>query len=141
MTISKRKIYQIYTINMDNMVMRHLQDLYGLNPNIPHMAFQFPRLPPGLNHPLSPVHQNQMKSQLTQHDETLNQKLQGFQKLYQDYASGLLSHESQIIPPGHPLFSGRNSIQTLQTENDKLIKENLELKKKLDSRPKDQHNP
>ena len=141
MTISKRKIYQILTINMDNMVMRHLQDLYGLNPNIPHMAFQFPRLPPGLNHPLSPVHQNQMKSQLTQHDETLNQKLQGFQKLYQDYASGLLSHESQIIPPGHPLFSGRNSIQTLQTENDKLIKENLELKKKLDSRPKDQHNP
>ena len=141
MTISKRKIYQILTINMDNMVMRHLQDLYGLNPNIPHMAFQFPRLPPGLNHPLSPVHQNQMKSQFTQHDETLYQKLQGFQKLYQDYASGLLSHESQIIPPGHPLFSGRNSIQTLQTENDKLIKENLELKKKLDSRPKDQHNP
>jgi hypothetical protein len=39
------------------------------------------------------------------------------------------------------LFSGRNSIQTLQTENDKLVKENLELKKKLDSRPKDQHNP
>ena len=33
--------------------MRHLQDLYGLNPNIPHMAFQFPRLPPGLTHPLS----------------------------------------------------------------------------------------
>ena len=65
------------------MVMRHLQDLYGLNPNIPHMAFQFPRLPPGLNHPLSPMHQNQMKSQLSQHDETLNQKLQGFQKLYQ----------------------------------------------------------
>ena len=126
---------------MDNMVMRHLQDLYGLNPNIPHMAFQFPRLPPGLTHPLSPTHQNQMKSQLTQHDETLNQKLQGFQKLYQDYASGLLSHESQIIPPGHPLFTGRNSIQTLKTENDKLVKENLELKKKLDSRPKDKHNP
>ena len=54
--------------------MRHLQDLYGLNPNIPHMAFQFPRLPPGLTHPLSPVHQNQMKPQLAQHNETLNQK-------------------------------------------------------------------
>ena len=126
---------------MDNMVMRHLQDLYGLNPNIPHMAFQFPRLPPGLNHPLSPIHQNQMKSQLTQHDETLNQKLQGFQKLYQQYAAGLISSESPIVPPGHPLFSGRNSIQTLKTENEKLIKENLELKKKLDNRPKDKHNP
>jgi len=29
----------------------------------------------------------------------------------------------------------------LKTENDKLVKENLELKKKLDSRPKDKHNP
>ena len=121
--------------------MRHLQDLYGLNPNLPHMAFQFPRLPPGLNHPLSPIHQNQMKSQLSQHDETLNQKLQGFQKMYQEYASGLLSRESPIVPSSHPLFTGRNSIQTLKTENDKLIKENLELKKKLDGRPKDRHNP
>ena len=121
--------------------MRHLQDLYGLNPNIPHMAFQFPRLPPGLTHPLSPLHQNQMKQQLSRHDNTLNQKLQGFQKLYQDYASGLLSQESPIIPPGHPLFSSINSVQTLKTENDKLIKENIELKKKLDVRPKDKHNP
>ena len=126
---------------MDNVVMRHLQELYGLNPNIPHMAFQFPRLPPGLHHPLSPMHQNQMKSQLSQHDETLNQKLQGFQKLYQQYASGLISPESPIVPPGHPLFSGRNSVQTLKTENEKLIKENLELKKKLNNRPKDKHNP
>ena len=121
--------------------MRHLQDLYGLNPNIPHMALQFPRLPPGLNHPLSPTHHNQMKPQLSQHDETLNQKLQGFQKLYQQYASGLISPESPIIPHGHPLFTGRNSIQTLKIENDKLIKENLELKKKLKNRPNDKHNP
>ncbi|MDC0153795.1 hypothetical protein OAJ58_00805 [Nitrosopumilus sp.] len=126
---------------MDNMVMRHLQDLYGLNPNTPHMALQFPRLPPGLNHPLSPTHHNQMKPQLSHHNETLNQKLQGFQKLYQQYASGLISPESPIVPHGHPLFTGRNSIQTLKIENDKLIKENLELKKKLKNRPNDKHNP
>lgn len=126
---------------MDNMVMRHLLDLYGLNPNIPHMAFQFPRLPPGLNHPLSSVPQNQMKPQLTQHNETINQKLQGFQKMYQDYASGLLSKESPIIPPGHPLFTSRNSVQTLKIENEKLIKENLELRKKLENKPNGKHNP
>ena len=126
---------------MDNMVMRHLQDLYGLNPNIPHMAFQFPRLPPGLTHPLSPVHQNQMKPQLTQHNETMNQKLQGFQKMYQDYASGLLSKDSPIVPPDHPLFTSKNSVQILKTQNDKLVKENLELRKKLESRPLDRHNP
>ncbi len=126
---------------MDNMVMRHLQDLYGLNPNVPHMAFQFPRLPPGLHHPLSPVHQNQMKPQLTQHNETLNQKLQGFQKTYQDYASGLISGESRVIPSGHPLFTSKNSVQTLKTENDKLIKENLALRKKLENKSNDKHNP
>ena len=126
---------------MDNMVMRHLQDLYGLNPNIPHMAFQFPRLPPGLNHPLSPIPQNQLKPQLTKHNETINQKLQGFQKMYQDYASGLLSKESPIIPPGHPLFTSRNSVQTLKIENEKLIKENLELRKKLENKPIGKHNP
>jgi len=121
--------------------MRHLQDLYGLNPNIPHMAFQFPRLPPGLNHPLSPVHQNQMKPQLTKHNETMNQKLQGFQRMYQDYASGLLSNDSTIVSPGHPLFTSKNSVQILKTQNDKLVKENLELRKKLESRPSDKHNP
>ena len=121
--------------------MRHLQDLYGLNPNVPHMVFQFPRLPPGLNHPLSPVHQNQMKPQLGQHNETLNQKLQGFQKTYQDYASGLISGESRVIPSGHPLFTSKNSVQTLKTENDKLIKENLALRKKLENKSNDRHNP
>jgi hypothetical protein len=126
---------------MDNMVMRHLQDLYGLNPNIPHMALQFPRLPPGLNHPLSKVHQNLMKPQLTQHDETLNQKLQGFQKSYQNYASGLISGESKVVPSGHPLFTSRNSAQTLKIENDKLIKENLALRKKLENKSNDRHNP
>ena len=113
--------------------MRHLQDLYGLNPNIPHMALQFPSL--------SPVHQNQMKPQLAQHNETLNQKLQGFQTMYQEYASGLLSKNSPVIPPGHPLFTSKNSVQTLKTQNDKLVKENLELRKKLESRPSSKHNP
>ena len=41
---------------------------------------------------------------------------------------------SSIIPPGHPLFSRENSIITLKEENDKLLKENLELKKKLDGK-------
>jgi hypothetical protein len=29
----------------------------------------------------------------------------------------------------------------LKTQNDKLVKENLELRKKLQSRPSDRHNP
>ena len=38
---------------------------------------------------------------------------------------------SNILPPGHPLFSRENSLLTLKEENEKLMKENLELKKKI----------
>ncbi len=117
---------------MDNLAIKHLQDLYGLNPNIPHLAFQFPRLPPGLSHPMFKIFENPMKEQFSEQADTINQKLQGFQRMYQQHASGLLSMNSSIIPPGHPLYSKQNSTKTLQTENDKLVKENLELKKKLE---------
>ena len=126
---------------MDKLEFNHLQNIYGLNPNVPHMAFQFPRLPPGLSNSAFKVFENPMKEQFLKQTETINQKLQGFQHMYQQYASGLLSMNSMIIPPGHPLYNKQNSISSLQTENDKLLKENLELKKKLDGRPKDKHNP
>ena len=119
---------------MDNLAISHLQDLYGLNPNIPHMAFQFPRLPPGLPNAMFKIHGNSMRDQFLQDAETINQKIQGFQEMYQQYASGLLSMNSKIIPPGHPLYTRQNSVKTLQTANDKLLKENLELKKKLEKK-------
>ena len=136
-----RQKYGKYGTNiMDNSVMKHLQDLYGLNPNIPHLALQFPRLPPGLTHPMFKIHENPMKEKFLEEASTINQKLQGFQHLYQQYASGLLSMNSTIVPPGHPLYTRQNSVETLQTENDKLLKENLELKKKLEKETTPKHH-
>jgi hypothetical protein len=43
---------------------------------------------------------------------------------------------SSIIPPGHPLYNRKSSAKGLQAENDKLLKENTELKKKLDKKSK-----
>ena len=125
---------------MDNLEIKHLEDLYGLNPNIPHLAFQFPRLPPGLNHPMFKVYENPLKEQFSQQAATINQKLQGFQQMYRDYAAGLLSMRSSVVPPGHPLYSRQNSVETLQAENDKLQKENIELKKKLEKESDSKHN-
>jgi len=125
---------------MDNLVIKHLQDLYGLNPNIPHLALQFPRLPPGLNHPMFKIYETPMKEQFSQEIATINQKLQGFQHIYQQHVSGLLSMNSAIIPPGHPLYSRENSVGTLQAENDKLLKENLNLKKKLEKETTPKHH-
>ena len=125
---------------MDNFVIKHLQDLYGLNPSIPHLALQFPRLPPGLTHPMFKIYENPMKDQFSDEVSTISQKLQGFQHMYQQYASGLLSMNSTIIPPGHPLYSEQNSVETLQSKNDKLLKENLNLKKKLEKETTPKHH-
>ena len=125
---------------MDNLAIKHLQDLYGLNPDIPHMAFQFPRLPPGITNPMFKIYENPMKAQFLKNAETINQKLRGFQQMYQQHAAGLLTMNSGIIPPGHPLYTRNNSVETLQNENDKLLKENLELKKRLDRESKSNNN-
>jgi len=125
---------------MEDLPIKHLRDLYGLNPNIPHLALQFPRLPPGLTNQMFKIFENPMKEKFAEDNATINKKLQGFQQSYQRYASGLLTMNSNgIIPPGHPLFNRVNSVNTLKAENDKLLKENLELKKKLDEK-KDSHS-
>jgi len=86
------------------------------------------------------IHHNPMKEQFLRNADTVNQKLQGFQQMYQQYASGLLSMNSTIIPPGHPLYSRQNSVQALQSEKDQLLKENLELKKKLEKESNTKHH-
>ena len=118
---------------MEDSVNRHLQDLYGLNPHIPHMAFQFPRLPPGRAHPMFKVFENPLKEKFSQDVSNINPKLEGFKQMFQQHAAGLLSMNTSIIPPGHPLYTRQNSVETLQAENDKLLKENNELKKKLEA--------
>ena len=118
---------------MEDSVNRHLQDLYGLNPHIPHMAFQFPRLPPGMAHPMFKIFESPLKEKFSQDVSNINPKLEGFKQMFQQHAAGLVSGNTSIIPPGHPLYTRQNSVQTLQAENDKLLKENLELKKKLDA--------
>ena len=127
---------------MEDLSIKHLKDIYGLNPNIPHLALQFPRLPPGLFNPIFKIFENPLKEKIAEENASINKKLQGFQSAYQRYASGLMTmNSSGIIPPGHPLFSLQNSISVLKTDNDKLIKENLELKKKLDEKEARHHNP
>ena len=120
---------------MDDIVLRQLKDLYDLNHDIPHRAFQFPRLPPGTAHPMLKIFDNPMKDKFVQDASNLNKKLDGFQRLYQQHASGLMTmNSSGLIPPGHPLYSEKNSVKILKMENDKLLKQNIELKKKLDKK-------
>ena len=62
-------------------------------------------------HPMLKIFDNPIKDKFIQNASNLNKKLDGFQKLYQQHASGLTTMNlSGIIPPGHPLYSEKNSI-------------------------------
>ena len=126
---------------MEDLSINQLKNIYGLNPNIPQLALQFPRLPPGLFNPMFKIFENPMKEKIAKENASINKKLQGFQESYQKHASGLMTmNSSGIIPPSHPLFSLQNSVSALKMENDKLFRENLELKKKLDNKETNHQN-
>ena len=94
----------------------------------------FIRFPPNSNPPVGFNHIQKIKSEFVAKGESMLPKLQDFNQLFKQKADSLVNMNSSIIPPGHPLFSRENSVITLKEENDKLLKENLELKKKLDGK-------
>ncbi len=121
---------------MDATPLDHMKTLLGLNPDAVPPGLQFPMLPPRLMH--------QMTSRFTvpqrrtaQDAASLTPNLEDFQQAYQRHASGLLSsHYPGTVPPGHPLHEKQASASILKSENDKLLKENLELKRQLDEMAK-----
>jgi len=53
--------------------------------------------------------------------------------MYQKFTAGLFDMSYPgLIPPGHPLYSKSNSVETLNAEKAKLQKENLELQKRIE---------
>ena len=118
---------------MENNDNNHLNDMYGPNPNMISIALQFPRLPPGLTHPRFRVDGKDLKNKISKDGDKINTKLEDFHQLFQKYASGLFEMSYPgVIPPGHPLYTRQPSIETLKSENSKLQKENLELKKQVE---------
>jgi hypothetical protein len=67
---------------------------------------------------------------------SINTKLHDFNQMYQKFASGLFELAYPALPPGHPLYSRRESTVSLQSENKKLKKENIDLKKQLSNNKK-----
>jgi len=126
---------------MDNYDSNRTMDAIELNPFLGLPVSIFPRYPPGVLPPtFALMNQKRLKEKFFQENASMTTKLQDFNQMYQKLASGLSEIAYTALPPGHPLFSRLNSSTLLKNENDKLRKDNLELKKQLEKNQKNKIN-
>ncbi|PXF27593.1 MAG: hypothetical protein CXX67_05000 [Thaumarchaeota archaeon] len=114
------------------------KSIFDIYDNTTDFSFLTPdtlRYPPGANLPSGLVNTSKLKRQLSSDNAALSPKLQDFTEMYHKMAAGLLNISSDtLIPPGHPIYSRENSVVILKEENKKILKENMELKKKLEEK-------
>lgn len=111
--------------------------MYGMMTASTPDAAGFIRYPPSLSLTMyGLLKPNQLREKIKNENSAVNAKLNDFQQMFQQHATGLIGMDTSLIPPGHPLFSRLHSTTTLKAENDKLRKENLELKKQLEKTTK-----
>ena len=94
----------------------------------------FMRYPPNSNPPKGLVNSEILRNHFLNESAGMLPKLQDFNQMFRQYADSILNMNKSVFPPGHPLFNRERSISILKEENDKLLKENLELKKQLESK-------
>jgi hypothetical protein len=96
----------------------------------------FMRYPPNSNPPKGLVNSEILRNRFLNESAGMLPKLQDFNQMFRQYANSVLNMNESVFPPGHPLFNREKSISILKETNDKLLKENLELKKRLEAKTK-----
>jgi len=120
---------------MNNFMKKSIFDIYDNTADFSFLTPDTLRYPPGANLPSGLVNTSKLKRQLSANNAALSPKLQDFTEMYHKMAAGLLDMSSNtLIPPGHPIHSRENSVTILKEENKKILKENMELKKKLEEK-------
>ena len=131
----KNKYAKILVKIMNNPTSKRLFDMYGITTNFSTLAPDSIRYPPSSNIPIGLVNAPKLKEKFSSDNAALTPTLENFTQMYQQMAAGLLNMSlDRLIPPGHPLYSKENSIRLLKDEKEKILKENLELKKKLENK-------
>ena len=120
---------------MNSFMKKSIFDIYDNTTDFSFLTPDTLRYPPGANLPSGLVNTSKLKRQLSGDNAALSPKLQDFTEMYHKMAAGLLDMSSNtLIPPGHPIHSRENSVAILKEENKKILKENMELKKKLEEK-------
>jgi len=94
----------------------------------------FMKYPPNSNLPKGLVNSEILRNRFLNESAGMLPKLQDFNQMFRQYANSILNMNDSVFPPGHPLFNREKSILALKETNDKLLKENLELKKQLETK-------
>ena len=120
---------------------KRLFDMYGTTPNFSNLIPDSIRYPPNGNVPKGIMNTRVLGGKLSADNAALNPKLDDFTQMYQQMAASLIDMSiDKLIPPGHPMHSNENSISLLKEENKKILKENLELRKKLETKQESKKN-
>ena len=109
--------------------------MYGFTTDFSTLTPDSIRYPPGASIPKGLVNTPKLKEKLSVDSAALTPTLENFTQMYQQMAAGLLNMSlDKLIPPGHPLYTKENSVTILKDEKEKILKENLELRKKLENK-------
>ena len=109
--------------------------MYGFTTDFSSLIPDSIRYPPNGNVPKGLMNTLTLRGKLSTDNAALNPKLDDFAQMYQQMAGSLIDMSiDKLIPPGHPMHSKENSISLLKDENKKILRENFELKKKLENK-------
>lgn len=117
---------------MWNEYTKRMFEFYNQYQDMANSPFALPRLPPRANHPLGISMTGKLKDNIIRDNSLMLGRLSDFYTMFQQYASGLFDLAPNQFGPSHPMRGGINSINTLQSENEQLKKENIVLKKDLE---------
>ncbi len=120
---------------MDYYAAKKKFDMHGFTTDFSTLTPDSIRYPPNASIPKGLVNTPKLKKKISADSAALAPTLENFAQMYQQMAAGLLNISlDKLIPPGHPLYTKENSITILKEEKEKILKENLELKKKLENK-------
>ena len=94
------------------------------------------RYPPKSNSSTGFLGIHELRERFNKKNASIMPNLEDFNQMFRQHAEGLLRTNDSVFPPGHPLYNREKSFSLLKEANDKLLKENLELKKQLEKSEK-----
>ncbi len=116
---------------MDPVDNREFMDIHGYQLGFSLSPFAFPRYPPAISSRLG-MNPGKIKEKMIQSDTMFSGKLHDFHKMYLKHAAGLLDMSSSAFLSGHPMNAMAANDFTTGEENNRLRKENADLRKRIE---------